>query len=135
MTSQLLIATSGVYPNLRFDLDTDLVSVAMIGLVPYKGIAQAMIDAIANEIQISFAVLPVGKPRLDTGRLRAFGVTTEKRAPGMPEVSAISDFGPGYASFGWYSVVAPGANCCQTGHLARICNDRWTRFPPLLCRK
>ena len=165
MTSQLLIATSGVYPNLRFDLDRDFVSVAMIGLVPYillvnpklpansvpelialakkspgmlrhgsagtgggehftmemfkraagidmlhvpyKGIAQAMIDTIANEIQTSFAVLPVGKPHVDTGRLRALGVTTEKRAPGMPEVPAISDFVPGYATFGWYCVVAP----------------------------
>jgi tripartite-type tricarboxylate transporter receptor subunit TctC len=35
LTSQLLIATSGVYPNLKFDLDKDFVSVANIGLVPY----------------------------------------------------------------------------------------------------
>src|SRR5215813_2998566 len=129
MTSQLFIATSGVYPNLKFDLDKDFVSVAMIGLVPYillvnpklpvnsvselialakkspgklrygsagtgggehftmvmftratgidmlhvpyKGITQAMIDVIANEIQLSFAVFPVGKPHVDTGRVRA----------------------------------------------------------------
>ena len=44
--------------------------------VPYKGIQQAMIDAIANEIQLSFAVFPVGKPHVDGGRLRAIGVTT-----------------------------------------------------------
>src|SRR6185295_2313701 len=140
MTSQLFIATSGVYSNLKFDLDKDFVSVAMIGLVPYillvnpkvpansvpelialakkmpgklrhgsagtgggehftmemlkraagidmlhvpyKGIQQALIDVIANEIQLSFAVFPVGKPHVDSGRLRALGVTTAKRAPG-----------------------------------------------------
>lgn len=165
MTSQLVIATSGVYPNLRFDPDRDIVSVAMIGLVPYilvvnpklpansvpelialakkspgnlrhgsagtgggehftmemfkraagidmlhvpyKGIAQAMIDTVANEIQSSFAVLPVAKPHVDAGRLRALGVTTSKRAPLMPDLPPIIDFVPGYDTFGWYSVVAP----------------------------
>ena len=34
LTSQLFIATAGVYSNLKFDLDKDFVSVAMIGLVP-----------------------------------------------------------------------------------------------------
>jgi tripartite-type tricarboxylate transporter receptor subunit TctC len=165
MTSQLVIATSGVYPNLRFNLDRDIVSLAMIGLVPYilvvnpklpansvpelialakkspgklrhgsagtgggehftmemfkraagidmlhvpyKGIAQAMIDTVADEIQCSFAVLPVAKPHVDTGRLRALGVTTTKRAPLMPDLPPIIDFVPGYDTFGWYSVVAP----------------------------
>ncbi len=165
MTSQLFIATSGVFPNLRFDLDRDFVSVAMIGLVPYlllinprlpansvpeiialakkspgkfrhgsggtgggehftmemfkraagidmlhvpyKAIVQALIDTVANEIQASFAVLPVGKPHVDTGRLRALGVTTAKRSAGMPDVPAISESVPGYETFGWYSVVAP----------------------------
>ena len=165
LTSQLFIATAGVYPNLKFDLDKDFVSVAMIGLVPYilltnpklpansvselialakkspgklrhgsagtaggehftmemfkraagidmlhvpyKGIAQALIDVIANEIQLSFAVFPVGKPHVDTGRLRAIGVTTAKRAPGLPDVPAIGETVPGYDTFGWYSIVAP----------------------------
>ena len=165
LTSQLFIATAGVYSNLKFDLDRDFVSVAMIGLVPYillvnpklpvnsvselialakkspgklrhgsagtaggehftmemfkraagidmlhvpyKGIQQALIDVIANEIQLSFAVFPVGKPHVDTGRLRAIGVTTAKRAPGLPDVPAIIDTVPGYDTFGWYSVVAP----------------------------
>jgi len=163
MTSQLFIATSGVYPNLKFDLDRDFLSVANIGLVPYilllnpklpvhtvpelialakkspgqlrhgsagtgggehftmemfkraagidmlhvpyKGIAQALIDVISNEIQLSFAVFPVGKPHVDTGRLRAIGVTTAKRAPGLPDVPAIGDTLPGYDTFGWYAVV------------------------------
>lgn len=165
LTSQLFIATAGVYPNLKFDLDKDFVSVALVGLVPYillvnpklpanstaelialakkspgklrhgsagtaggehftmemfkraagidmlhvpyKGIAQALIDVIANEIQVTFAVVPAGKPHVDTGRLRALGVTTAKRAPSLPDVPAIIDTVPGYDTFGWYSVVAP----------------------------
>lgn len=165
LTSQLFIATAGVYPNLKFDLERDFVSIAMVGLVPYvlamypklpvnsvaelialakkspgklrhgsagtgggehftmemfkraagidilhvpyKAITQAMIDVIGNEIQLCFAVFPVAKPHADTGRLRALGVTTAKRAPGLPDVPAIGETVPGYDTFGWYSVVAP----------------------------
>lgn len=75
--------------------------------VPYKGVAQALLDTIANEIQLQFAVYPAGKPHVDSGRLRALGVSTAKRAPGLPNVPAIVETVPGYVTFGWYSIVAP----------------------------
>ena len=164
LTSQLFIATA-VYPDLKFDLDKDFVSVSLVGLVPwiltvnpqlpaktvpelialakkspgklrygsggagsgehftsvmfthlsginmlhvpYKGVAPALIDAIANEIQLQFAVYPAGKPHVDSGRLRALGVSTAKRAPGLPNVPTIVESVPGYVTFGWYSIVAP----------------------------
>jgi tripartite-type tricarboxylate transporter receptor subunit TctC len=39
--------------------------------------------------------------------LRALGVTTPKRSPALPNVPAIAEAVPGYAMFGWYSIVAP----------------------------
>ena len=75
--------------------------------VPYKGVAQALLDTIANEIQLQFAVYPAGKPHVDSGRLRALGVSTANRAPGLPNVPAIVETVPGYVTFGWYSIVAP----------------------------
>ncbi|MGQ0525221.1 MAG: Bug family tripartite tricarboxylate transporter substrate binding protein [Betaproteobacteria bacterium] len=164
LTSQLFVATS-VYPNLKFNLDTDFVSVSLVGLVPwvltvnpqlpaksvpellalakkspgkirygsggpgsgehfttvmfthlaginmlhvpYKGVAQALLDTIANEIQMQFAVFPAAKPHVDSGRLRGLGVSTARRAPGLPDLPAIVDTVPGYVNFGWYSIVAP----------------------------
>ena len=39
--------------------------------VPYKGVAGALIDTIANEIQMQFAVYPAAFPHVSSGRLRA----------------------------------------------------------------
>ncbi len=164
LTSQLFVATS-VYPDLKFDLDKDFVSIALIGSVPfvqlvnpqvpakniselialakkqpgklrygsagtgasehlsgvlftsstgtqmlhvpYKGVAQAILDTIAGEVQLTYAVYPAARPHVESGRLRAIGVTTPKRSPALPDVPAIAEAVPGYAMFGWYSIVAP----------------------------
>jgi len=76
--------------------------------VPYKGIPQAIVDTLANEVQLTYAVYPAARPHVESGRLRALGVTTPKRSPALPNVPAISETVPGYAMFGWYSIVAPG---------------------------
>jgi tripartite-type tricarboxylate transporter receptor subunit TctC len=75
--------------------------------VPYKGVAGALLDTIANEIQMQFAVYPAAWPQVSSGRLRALGVSTAKRAPGLPNVPTIMDTVPGYLNFGWYSIVTP----------------------------
>ena len=164
LTSQLFVATS-VYRDLKFDLDKDFVSIALIGTVPfvqmvnpqvpaksipelialakaqpgklrygsagagasehlsgvmftrmtgtdmlhvpYKGIPQAIVDTLAGEVQLTYAVYPAARPHVESGRLRAIGVTTPKRSPALPDVPAISEVVPGYAMFGWYSLVAP----------------------------
>jgi tripartite-type tricarboxylate transporter receptor subunit TctC len=164
LTSQLFVATS-VYSDLKFDLDRDFVSIAMIGTVPfvqlvnpqlpvrsvsdlialakkqpgklrygsagtgasehlsgvmfnrltgtdmlhvpYKGVPQAIADTLSNEVQLTYAVYPAARPHIDSGRLRATGVTTPKRSPALPDVPAIAEVVKGYAMFGWYSIVAP----------------------------
>ena len=75
--------------------------------VPYKGVAPALIDTIANEIQMQFAVFPAAFPHVTSGRLRGLGVSTTKRAPGLPDLPTIVDTVPGFVNFGWYSIVAP----------------------------
>lgn len=75
--------------------------------VPYKGIGQAVADTVSREVHLSYGVLPAVLPFVQSGRVRALGVTTPKRAALLPDVPAIAESVPGYGMFGWYSLVAP----------------------------
>ena len=77
--------------------------------VPYKGIPQALADTVAREVHFSHAVLPVAMPFVQSGRLRALGVTMRKRAPLLPDVPTVAETVPGFEAYGWYGLVAPAA--------------------------
>lgn len=99
-------AGTGASEHLSGVLLTQLTGTNMLH-VPYKGVAQSILDAISNEVQTTWAVLPAALPHIQSGRLRALGVTPPKRAPLLPDVPSIGEVVPGYAMYGWYSIVAP----------------------------
>ena len=75
--------------------------------VPYKGIGQSIADVMSREVHLTFAALPAVLPMAQSGRVRALGVSTRKRATLLPDIPAISEVVPGYEIFGWYSIVMP----------------------------
>ncbi|MFN7087645.1 MAG: Bug family tripartite tricarboxylate transporter substrate binding protein [Burkholderiales bacterium] len=99
-------AGTGASEHLSGVLLTRLTGTEMLH-VPYKGVAQSISDALANEVHLTWAVLPAALPHIQSGRLRALGVTPPQRAALIPEVPSISEVVPGYAMYGWYSIVAP----------------------------
>jgi tripartite-type tricarboxylate transporter receptor subunit TctC len=99
-------AGTGASEHLSGVLFTHLTGTRMLH-VPYKGVPQAIGDAIANEVQLTYAVLPAAMPSIQGGRLKALGVTSRKRAALIPDVPSISEAVPGYEMLGWYSIVAP----------------------------
>ena len=162
LTSQLLVATS-VYPNVKFNLSRDFVSISLIGTVPfvlvvnpdlpvksirelieyakkaplqygsagtgasehlsgvlfthltgtdmlhvpYKGVAEALAATMGKEVHLTYGVVPAVLGAVQSGRVRALGVTGPKRNALLPDVPSISEAVPGYQTLGWYSVVAP----------------------------
>jgi tripartite-type tricarboxylate transporter receptor subunit TctC len=59
--------------------------------VPYKGSAPAVAAVLGGEIAVTFGTTPAAIPHVQAGRLRALGVTTPKRSPALPDVSAIGE--------------------------------------------
>jgi tripartite-type tricarboxylate transporter receptor subunit TctC len=76
--------------------------------VPYKGSGPAMQDLLSGQVKVSFAGVPNVITHVKSGRLRALGVTTTKRAPELPDVPTIAEAGvPGYQATLWLGLLAP----------------------------
>jgi tripartite-type tricarboxylate transporter receptor subunit TctC len=75
--------------------------------VPYKGTGPATVDLVAGQVQLSMPNVLTALPQIKGGKLRALGVTSTKRATGLPEIPAIAETLPGYEAIQWYGVLAP----------------------------
>ena len=75
--------------------------------VPYRGSAIAFPDIISNKVQLIFDNLPSALEQSRGGTVRALGVTSPQRWPGVPDVPAIAETVPGFESVGFYGISAP----------------------------
>jgi len=77
-------------------------------LVPYKGAGPSLIDLIAGQVTIGASGLTSSVQYIDSGRLRALGVTTLKRSVLKPEIPTIAEAGlPGFEVTNWFGIIAP----------------------------
>ncbi len=77
--------------------------------IPYRGTALAMPDLMSGKLDVMFDSLPTGLPHVREGRLRALAVTSARRSPLAPDLPAVSEVLPGYASNTWFGLYAPRA--------------------------
>ena len=78
--------------------------------VPYRGIAPAVTDLLGDRIQFLIADVPVLRPHIEAGALRALAVTTTPRIPGLPNVATTEELGlPRVVSDNWYGLAVPAA--------------------------
>ena len=76
--------------------------------VPYKGASPALTALLSQEITVYLSTFASALPHVTAGRLRAFAVTSAKRAKPLPEVPTVAESGvPGYEYSTWYGLVAP----------------------------
>jgi tripartite-type tricarboxylate transporter receptor subunit TctC len=99
-------AGTGASEHLSGDLFTRMTGTNMLH-VPYKGVAEALSATMGKEVQLTYGVVPAVLGAVQSGRVRALGVTGPKRNALLPDVPSISEAVPGYQTLGWYSIVAP----------------------------
>jgi tripartite-type tricarboxylate transporter receptor subunit TctC len=61
--------------------------------VPYKGFGQAVVDAVACNVDLIFGAISTGIPHVKAGKLKAIAVTVPKRHPGMPDTPTFAEAG------------------------------------------
>jgi tripartite-type tricarboxylate transporter receptor subunit TctC len=76
--------------------------------VPYKGTGPSLTALLSNEISVYLSTFASALPHVKAERLRAFAVTTTKRASTLPQVPTVAESGvPGYEYGTWYGLLAP----------------------------
>ncbi len=61
--------------------------------VPYRGTGPALNDLLGGQVQMAFTDVLTALPHIQSGRLRALGVTTAKRSAALPELPTIQEQG------------------------------------------
>lgn len=106
---QLNFASAGLgtSPHLSMELFLSMTRLKMVH-VPYKGSGPGVVDLVAGHVPLMMPNMLSALPHIKTGRLRALGVTSVRRAAGAPDIPTIAEAGvPGYEAVQWYGVLAP----------------------------
>ncbi|WP_313697576.1 tripartite tricarboxylate transporter substrate binding protein [Achromobacter sp.] len=75
--------------------------------VAYKGGAPANVDLMGGQVQAVFSPLVEVLSYLESGKLRALGVTTPERSPRLPDVPAVGEALAGFDVSLWNGVFVP----------------------------
>jgi tripartite-type tricarboxylate transporter receptor subunit TctC len=97
---------NGTSVHMSAELFKAMTQVEMVH-IPYRGSAIAFPDIISNKVQLIFDNLPTALEQARAGTVRALGVSSPQRWPGVPDVPAIAETVPGFESVGFYGISAP----------------------------
>ena len=104
---RITMASGGVgsYQHLSGELFKMMAGVDVVH-VPYRGAGPALIDLIAGQVQMTIDPIPSSIEYIRAGQLRALAVTSAEPSELLPGVPTVSEFVPGYETFGFNGLSA-----------------------------
>jgi tripartite-type tricarboxylate transporter receptor subunit TctC len=94
-------------PHIAWGLFT-LATGTTIVFVPYRGMAQAMTDLVAGQIQMMIDGIGSLLPHIRDGKVRALAVTGKTRSADLPDIPTMIESGyPDYVLSFWTGILAP----------------------------
>lgn len=98
---------SGTTPHLAGELFKTAAGINLVH-VPYKGAGPAIIDVLGGHVPMLFDNIPSVQPQVNSGKMKAIGVTSAKRSPAMPNVPTFAEAGlAGFEANSWWAILAP----------------------------
>jgi tripartite-type tricarboxylate transporter receptor subunit TctC len=78
-------------------------------VVPYKGTAPALTDLVSGQIHLLADPMLSSLPLAQSGKIKALGITSLKRAAAAPNVPTVEESGgiKGFAFVSWYGIWGP----------------------------
>jgi tripartite-type tricarboxylate transporter receptor subunit TctC len=103
----LSYASGSASYQIATELFAELAGVELLH-VPYKGSAPALVDTAAGVVQFAIADISAALPLVQSNRLRALAVTSDKRHAALPDVPTAIEAGvKGYEFYNWTGLFAP----------------------------
>ena len=106
---QITYASGGIgsVSHLASELFAEQAKIQLVH-VPYKGVAPAVTDAVANRVDLLMATPTSIDAMVKAGKLRLLAITSEKRSPKYPDVPSFKELGLPNATFEvWVGMFAP----------------------------
>ena len=98
---------TGQGPHLAGELFKSIAKVDLVH-VPYQGSGPAYVGIMSGQVDMNFGVIAAALQQVKTGKVRAIGVTSEKRTRAAPHIPSIAETGlPGYDFPSWMGVYGP----------------------------
>jgi len=97
---------NGTSAHLAGEMFTNLAKVQMTH-VPYRGAGPAITDLLGGQVDMIFGTAAAVSTFVDSGKLRAIGVTTAQASEAFKGVLPIAESVPGYQVESWYGLYAP----------------------------
>ncbi len=81
---------------------------AKLQFVPYRGTGPALLDLVAGQIDLIVDQASNSLPQVKAGKIRAYGITADKRLAAAPDVPTVDEAGlPGFHVALWSAIWVP----------------------------